>query len=402
MKTISISKEMINPNAIEVCKILNEYGHQAFIVGGCVRDLMLGTIPKDWDITTDAAPQKVIDIFKKTYPTGIQHGTITVAMNNEHFEVTTFRIEGEYVDGRHPEEVFFVMNVKEDLSRRDLTINSMAYDPINSILIDPFGGIDDLKNDVIKAVGNPNSRFKEDGLRIMRTARFASRFSYEIETNTLQAMKDNVHVLQKVSKERIKDELCKILSTKYATYGLQILEYTEALQIACPMIKEIEEYEYSGELTTRLAILYSKFSAKQVQEELVNLKFSSKEIKQTCFLIDLIDKYNIANSKNTALAYKSFIATIKNFSPEPWEQCLNQFIILTNSIGSPCKPFIDKYKEEIVFSRREMSINGNDLIADGITSGPQIKSILESCYLEILKNPSINNKEILLEFINEL
>src|ERR1700690_2543711 len=177
MLILKISPQSINPLALQICQILQQAGFQAFIVGGCVRDLLLGVIPKDWDITTNATPQEIISLFPKTYPTGIKHGTVTVAMNEgiqNHFEVTTFRVEGEYKDGRRPEEVFFVNNIEQDLSRRDLTINSMAYDPINDKLIDPFGGKLDIDNHIIKAVGNPIDRFNEDGLRIMRAARFAA------------------------------------------------------------------------------------------------------------------------------------------------------------------------------------------------------------------------------------
>src|SRR5574337_1028162 len=232
---LQISNQFINLQARQVCQILHDAGYQAYIVGGCVRDLLLGVKPKDWDITTNATPEKVMEIFPKTYPTGLQHGTITVAMGEgteNHFEVTTFRVEGKYEDGRHPTEVFFVMNVEQDLGRRDLTINAIAYDPINEKLVDPFDGIHDLQHKVIRAVGLPEARFQEDGLRIMRVARFAARFDYKVDDMTFQGMSTSLETLKKVSKERMKDELCKTLRSSNPNRGLDVLEKTKALSIA--------------------------------------------------------------------------------------------------------------------------------------------------------------------------
>ena len=150
MELAQLSSQLIHPLAIEVCRILDNNNYQAFIVGGCVRDLLLGVEPKDWDICTDASPQKVVELFPKTIPTGLQHGTVTVCMGEgieNHFEITTFRIEGEYADGRRPEEVFFVMSVEQDLARRDLTINAIAYDPLHHQMVDPYDGHNDFGRD---------------------------------------------------------------------------------------------------------------------------------------------------------------------------------------------------------------------------------------------------------------
>ena len=228
---------LIKGQAIEVCRVLQEHNYQSFIVGGCVRDLLLNKTPKDWDICTSASPQKVVELFKKTIPTGLQHGTVTVCIGEgieNHFEVTTFRIEGEYTDGRRPEEVFFVTEVEQDLARRDLTINAMAYDPINNKMVDPYNGLEDLKNEIIRAVGKPSLRFQEDGLRIMRVARFAARFGYAVDQLTFIGMEENLETLKKISKERIKDELCKTLMSPYSSYGLDLLLKSGVLNIICP------------------------------------------------------------------------------------------------------------------------------------------------------------------------
>jgi tRNA nucleotidyltransferase (CCA-adding enzyme) len=401
-----ISTHLIHPRAIEICKILQEHNYQAFIVGGCVRDLLLGQKPKDWDITTDASPKRVMELFSKTIPSGLQYGTVMVCMGEgieNHFEVTTFRIEGEYSDGRRPNEVFFIMDVNKDLARRDLTINAIAYDPISYRFEDPFGGVEDLKNGLIKAVGNPLVRFQEDGLRIMRVARFAARFGYPVDNNTFQGMRSSLETLKKVSKERISDELSKTLLSAYPSYGLQILKESGALDIACPLLAGkqlplLSHQDYvQGSLEVRLAFLYNKLPIEQVQEELIGLKFSNKEIKRVIFLIQLIEKFMVFQEKNTALAYKSFMAVVKNHSPDPWEETLEQFLQLTEPMGLAAGALLEEYKGLVVLTRKEMAINGNDLLTAGIPAGPRIKKILEECYLEILRNPERNTKYRLLE-----
>ena len=408
MEKNSLSTQSIHPLAIEVCKTLQQNGHQAFIVGGCVRDLLLGLPPKDWDICTDASPQKIIKIFPKTIPTGLQHGTVTVCMGEgpeNHFEVTTFRLEGAYTDGRRPDEVFFIMNVEQDLARRDLTINAIAYDPIDNRLVDPYHGIQDLRIGTIKAVGDPDARFREDGLRIMRVARFAARFGYAIDVPTLFAMNQNLDTLRKVSKERIKDELSKTLMTKNPFGGLQILIRAEVLPEICPLlVKAYENIPYpnldqcQGELETRLALLYSFCEAQLAETEMLSLKFSGREVKKVVFLLQLLERYQDFIEKDTTNAYKSFMAVVKNHSYEAWEATLEQFILLTEALGYGSREYLAKFQSERVFSKKEMQINGDDLMSIGIKPGPQIKSILDNCYLEILRNPDHNNKLFLLSF----
>lgn len=189
---------------------LYENGFEAYAVGGCVRDVMLGRTPKDWDITTSASPVQIKNIFNKTIDTGIAHGTVTVMISGEGFEVTTYRIDGEYEDNRHPKEVIFTSNLIEDLKRRDFTINAMAYNEKDG-LVDEFGGIDDLNNKLIRCVGNARDRFNEDALRIMRAARFSAQLGFDIEEETLKAMKMISGNLKNISAERIKTEFDKLL-----------------------------------------------------------------------------------------------------------------------------------------------------------------------------------------------
>ena len=189
---------------------LHESGHEAYVVGGCVRDALLGREPNDWDITTSALPHMVKEIFPRTIDTGLKHGTVTVLIGRESFEVTTYRVDGVYEDGRHPKQVTFTPSLSEDLRRRDFTINAMAYDP-GSGLVDLFGGQEDLTDGVIRAVGDPVQRFTEDALRILRAFRFAAQLGYSIDPETLRAASSLSRNLEKISSERIREELEKIL-----------------------------------------------------------------------------------------------------------------------------------------------------------------------------------------------
>lgn len=410
MSNLKISPLQINSSALQICQILQQAGFQAFIVGGCVRDLLLGAVPKDWDITTSAKPQQVIDLFSKTIPTGLQHGTVTVVLNEgieNHFEVTTFRTEGAYLDGRRPEEVFFVNNIEQDLSRRDLTINAIAYDPIKDQLVDPFGGQLDLLNGIIKAVGNPKDRFNEDGLRIMRTARFAARFNYKIEEETENAMSECLDTLHKVSKERIKDELCKTLESKHPNIGLKFLYGCQALDFICPYLIQHISYRQLllqdlilGELETRIAFLYKECKHPfDVVKELNNLKFSNKEIIKVRNLLDLSSKFSYLRLNWSLSAYKEFTAYLLDMVEHNPQSTLIQFITLMEAQGIPISRYLLPFENVKVFSRKEMNINGHDLISLGIAPGPKMKLILDKCYKEILDHPEHNTKEFLLKFV---
>lgn len=198
----------------KIIGILTDAGYEAYAVGGCVRDSVLGRTPKDWDITTNASPKEVKGLFRKTVDTGIEHGTVTVLLDREGFEVTTYRIDGKYEDGRHPSEVTFTRNLKEDLLRRDFTINAMAYNDTDG-LVDLFNGMSDLEKGIIRAVGNPRERFSEDALRIMRAVRFASELGFDIEEETFNAMRQLVQGLKSISAERIRIELQKLIMGAY-------------------------------------------------------------------------------------------------------------------------------------------------------------------------------------------
>lgn len=402
----------ISENAGKICAKLQQAGYPSFIVGGCVRDLLLQHTPKDWDITTAARPAQVMQLFPKNYPTGLQHGTITVSMGSnkeDHFEITTFRIDGKYEDGRRPETVSFVSNIEEDLSRRDFTINAIAYDPIANTIIDPYHGQQDLQLKIIRAVGNPQHRFQEDGLRIMRAARFAARLQFQIEEATQNGMSQLVENLKKVSIERINDEFCKILQTSNPFQGLKILQEINALELICPLLSQKYLFDHLSiidncysSLETKIACLYVAIYQHnftyldQIKNNLIRLKFSNIQIKRIMLLLKLYQSYSI--QLDHFYIYKDIISTLKNEGGDEWQEILNEFIKLMEANDKPFKSICENFQDMIVFSRKEMTINGNDLLSIGITPGKNIGELLEKSYQLILADPSFNEKNKLLNF----
>ena len=231
----------------EIMSIIKEYGMTSYVVGGCIRDSILGRKPHDWDICTPVIAQKLLVLFKekgyRVIPTGLQHGTITVNLNSHNYEITTFRRDGKYSDGRHPDTVEFTSDLIYDLERRDFTINAMAYNAEEG-LIDPFNGYQDIQDKVIRCVGNPNDRFREDGLRILRCLRFSVQLGFKIELFTKRAMIDNSSLLNMISCERINTEFVKIIESSNSHHArMQLLEFDNILEQFIPEIKQTFGFE---------------------------------------------------------------------------------------------------------------------------------------------------------------
>lgn len=223
-------------NVLDICKRLREKGKRGWIVGGCVRDLLRGKDAKDWDIATDARPEEVVAMFRKVIPTGLQHGTVTVVMGGHHYEVTTLRGDGAYTDGRRPDKIELIDDIEQDLARRDFTFNAIALDPIDGHVIDPFGGQKDLEAKVVRAVGNADERFVEDGLRVLRAARFAATLECTIDPATEAAMGHEraLQTFRKVSAERIRDEWLKTMLARAPSVAFEAMRRTQILDIVCP------------------------------------------------------------------------------------------------------------------------------------------------------------------------
>ncbi|HTB56516.1 MAG TPA: HD domain-containing protein [Polyangia bacterium] len=231
----------VPPDVLAICRRLREAGHQAHLVGGGVRDMLIGRPPTDFDLATDARPETVVALFGTTFaiPTGLKHGTITVLSETRRpVEVTTFRGEGEYLDGRRPVSVSYVDTLEEDLSRRDFTMNAVAFDPLDGRLSDPFGGQGDIARKLIRAVGDPLVRFREDGLRPLRAVRQAAQLEFEVERPTLESIPPTLDVFRKVSAERIRDELFKMLGARQPSRGLELMRQTGLLGEVIPELLE--------------------------------------------------------------------------------------------------------------------------------------------------------------------
>ena len=282
----------MDEGAAELLDTLHRAGYAAYVVGGCVRDSLLGLIPHDWDLCTSALPQQGMELFgeEKCIPTGLQHGTVTVKQGGGLYEITTFRTEGTYTDGRHPDEVHFVPDVREDLARRDFTINAMAYNAKEG-LVDPFGGQADLQSGILRAVGVPHQRFTEDALRILRLYRFAARFGFAIDPPTAQAAQELCAHLDCVSVERIEEELAKLLSAPApAAYldekilGVVLPELSpEALAAAKPVVDACPAGEQA--LPVRLAALLLSLGEDGTRRTLRRLRCSNACIEETAVLV---------------------------------------------------------------------------------------------------------------------
>ncbi|MCL2778417.1 MAG: HD domain-containing protein [Polyangiaceae bacterium] len=235
---------LVPKDVFVICDRLRAAGYCAWIVGGCVRDSLLGRAVADWDVATDARPTELIKIFPRAIPTGLKHGTVTLVMRNpndaqvHHYEITTLRGEGTYSDGRRPDAVHFVDDIVRDLSRRDFTINAMAVDPSSGAIIDPFGGQVDLARHLVRAVGIAIERFSEDGLRVLRAARFSATLDFELDPNTFAAIRPTLDTYRKVSAERVRDEWGKTMKAKLPSLGFEIMRKSGILEISCPELLE--------------------------------------------------------------------------------------------------------------------------------------------------------------------
>ena len=356
-------------SAINILEKFNEAGYEAYFVGGCVRDYLLNDDFSDIDITTNALPDEVKKIFRKSIDTGIQHGTVTILINGDSFEVTTFRTEDDYIDHRTPEKVEFVSDLKEDLDRRDFTINAMALDSKGE-LYDYHCGEKDLRNKIIKTVNNPNERFFEDALRMLRAFRFSSKLGFEIEENTLKAIKNNAELIKFVSIERIVNEFRKLLTGRGNKRSLELL-LDSKLNNYIPFLDEISKIiDFSNYTFCQSLYILSKINDISF-EKLKELKLSNKEIKQVK-IYEKINKDFISNVPLEIILYNydikdvAFIASYsKYYDMEDIKkiklpiECFNDIAITSMEIisiidkpaGPWIKEIIKKLEEDILLSK---------------------------------------------------
>ncbi len=393
-------------NVENIIERLKEHGFEGFAVGGCVRDSLLKKTPTDWDITTDALPEDMKKIFKKTFDTGIAHGTVTVLMDGVGYELTTYRIDGNYSDGRHPDSVSFSKNLSEDLCRRDFTVNAMAYSH-NKGIVDLFGGRKDLQNGIIRAVGDAKKRFDEDALRMLRAVRFAAQLGFKIDDDTFAAIKEKAKLLSNVSKERIFVELNKSLCGDFAQNIKMV--YTSGL------------YRYIGKEFAKLdENIYDFYPRKFPNKKhmywaafLENIE-NAEAVKKILFEL----KSDNATRNNTYLLVKE----LKNPLPSSDEDIrwslhrigADLFCDYIEILKSDKKnvDILDKIdtienryslilKENHAYEISMLDITGKDLMDIGISKGPKIGEVLEFLLKKVIENPLNNEKSSLLRLAKE-
>lgn len=397
----------MDEGAAELLDTLHRAGYAAYVVGGCVRDSLLGLTPHDWDLCTSALPQQGMELFgeEKCIPTGLQHGTVTVKQGGGLYEITTFRTEGAYTDGRHPDEVHFVPDVREDLARRDFTINAMAYNEKEG-LVDPFGGQADLQSGILRAVGVPHQRFTEDALRILRLYRFAARFGFSIDPPTAQAAQELCAHLDCVSVERIEEELAKLLSAPApAAYldekilGVVLPELSpEALAAAKPVVDACPAGEQA--LPVRLAALLLSLGEDGTRRTLRRLRCSNACIEETAVLVReaapgvpvslniyarrLLGKYNLCTVQRLA-------ALGTALQPERAADfaALSELAERLDADGVCCRV-------------SQLAVNGRDLMAAGVPAGPGIRKVLEALLDGVIREEYPNERQALLAAVQQL
>lgn len=427
-----------------IIQALQEHGYEAYAVGGCVRDSLLGREPGDWDITTSASPDETKKLFARTVDTGIEHGTVTVLLGKEGFEVTTYRIDGKYEDSRHPTEVIFTRNLREDLLRRDFTINAMAYNDTEGI-VDIFGGMDDLKRKIIRCVGNARERFGEDALRIMRGVRFAAQLGFSLEKETKEAMTELAPTLEKISAERIQTELVKLLVSD----SPELIREAYHLGVTAVILPEFDEMMRTGQETKyhrydvgehtvqavcnvppdkvlRLTMLLHDVAKPEMKtvdadgtahfkghdirgeqkakEILRRLKFDNDTIHKVTKLVRWHDYRMPAEKKNVRKAMSKISAELF-----PMYLLVKRADILAHSMYRREEELenlsgLQKCYEEIVadhecVSLKQLAVTGTDLIGIGMKPGKQIGEVLNELLRIVLEYPEFNNKEHLLRFV---
>lgn len=425
---------------------LEENGYEGFAVGGCVRDALLFRNPDDWDITTSAKPEQVKELFKRTVDTGIQHGTVTVLLDREGFEVTTYRIDGEYEDSRHPREVCFTSNLTEDLKRRDFTINAMAYSEKRG-LVDEFDGVLDLKQGIIRCVGNPEERFSEDALRILRAVRFAAQLGFQIEEKTFSAIRRLAPHLSHISAERIQTELLKLIVSPHPE-TLRLAWEAGITAVILPELDRMMEtpqnnphhilnvgehtlkalQEVRADKVLRLGVLchdFGKAATRTTDESgtdhfYVHAEVSSQMAKdflkrlkldnETLYQVEKLVKYHDYHPGTNARSVRKAIYKIgEDLFPKLLE--VQRADVLAQSSYQQAEKLSDLKRIEELYHRileekqclslKDLEVTGRDLIQAGMKPGKELGTCLQQLLEVVLDDPEKNNKEELLKIALE-
>lgn len=435
----------LDSGAEKIIDILYAHGYEGYIVGGCVRDLLLGKTPQDWDITTNARPEEIKSIFAKTADTGLKYGTVTVLLGGRGYEVTTYRVDGIYKDARRPEEVRFSASLKADLSRRDFTVNAMAYNREDG-LIDCFGGEADLKNKTLRTVGDPGERFAEDALRMLRAVRFSCVYDLAIGEETLGAIRKNSAALSLISRERCREELNKILLSSRPGAGVDLLQEAGLLIHLVPeaalMVGFVQNSPHhhldvfghtllvldgvAAKLTLRLAALFHDIGKPAVYTEdeqghghfynhhvigaqitrlaLTRLKYDRDTIERVCTLVrEHMSRFHFLRDKST----KRFINRVGADNLD------DLFALQEADIRGSRPPYeferLDTLRNEVArileqeepLTLKDLAVNGHDLKRCGIEPGEEMGRILNALLERVLEDPGLNTRKKLLKMVKE-
>ena len=430
-------KLTLDPGAAALLDALHAAGYAAYAVGGCVRDSLLGRTAHDWDLCTSALPQQVMELFgtEQCIPTGLQHGTVTIKYGGQLYETTTFRTEGSYTDGRHPDAVQFVPDVREDLARRDFTINAMAYNAAEG-LVDPFGGQKDLQNGLLRAVGEPQQRFTEDALRILRLYRFAARFGFALDAATARAARQLAPHLDCISAERIQEELAKLLAAPQpgaylepAVLAVVLPELTpESLTAAKPVVDACPAGEEN--LPVRWAALLGALGEADTRRVLKRLRCSNACIEETAVLVretageGVCGSFLLGHESGHSIARPTACGsrvppqrtvlgeTLAHAGEVAIRRLLGRYGLCTvERLCALCAALHPQNAPDCALAAQrarqleadgvccrvsQLAVNGRDLMAAGIPAGPALRRVLETLLDGVIRAEYPNEKPVLL------
>ncbi len=444
MRVHRLEPSRIPGPVLELIRRLQDLGHRAYLVGGAVRELLRGIDTGDWDVATSSLPGQVALLFPRVVPTGLKHGTVTVLTEAGPCEVTTFRVEHGYSDERHPDRVEFVDRIEDDLARRDFTVNAIAWDPIAMRIVDPFGGREDLAVGLIRAVGNPVERFREDGLRPVRAARFAATLEFEVEEETYRALAATREQVARVSSERVRDELLKMLTARQPSRGFEVLRRSGLLAVLLPEIAEciaVPQNRYhaydvyyhtlyscdaapAGKGVVRLAALFHDVGkprtrveredgdatfynhqfvgARMTEEAMTRLRFPREEIQR---VVHLVRQHMFEYRPEwTDAAVRRFL---RNVGADNVADLFD--LRLADNQGNGLRQGFPHYLGELsarveeVIARqealtvRDLAVDGRDVMRElRLPPGPRIGVVLDLLLEEVLEDPALNERERLL------
>jgi tRNA nucleotidyltransferase (CCA-adding enzyme) len=441
----------VPPDALGICERLRDAGKRAWIVGGCVRDTLLGKPISDWDVATDAQPNELMKLFPRAIPTGLQHGTVTVVLRGHHYEVTTLRGETTYSDGRRPDAVHFVDDIVADLARRDFTVNAIAVDPGTGELVDPFHGRKDLEDKILRAVGKAIERFSEDGLRVLRAARFSATLEFELDPATFAAIEPTLDTFRKVSAERVRDEWIKTMKAKEPSRAFEVMRRSGILGVTCPELLEgvgMEQNKWhsfdvwkhgmacmdacAGDPVLRIAALLhdvGKPRTRELSDKTKDYTFYDHDKVGAEIALPIVTRLRFSNDERDrivalvrhhlfhydAWSDQAVRRWIKRVGPERIQDlyALNEADLVGKGpiFGEgdlapliALKAHVEKVLAEgAALSTRDLLVNGSDLMKElGVKPGRIIGQILEALLEVVLTDPTQNEREALLARAREI